>query len=91
VTSKEMSEFVDSLPVSLLEHYTAFASSFKAVHWDYSQLLSLRAQGKDISKLWEEIKHRCKWNFPQLVARNRSGSIELHFKLEVRCEADNWV
>ncbi len=86
-----MSEFVDSLPVNLLECYTAFANSFKALNYDYVQLLSLKAQGKDIARLWEEIKQRCKWQFPQLSAKNRDGSIEVQFKLEVRCEADSWV
>jgi hypothetical protein len=90
VTSNEMNEFVDSLPVTLHEHYTAFANSLRALQNDYLRVLAERAQGKEIGRLWEAIKERCQWESPGLVAKNRSGSIELRFRLEIRCEADGW-
>jgi hypothetical protein len=77
--------------VSLLEHYSAYASSLKVLQNDYLRLLAERTQGREVAKLWETIKERCSWEFPALTARNRSGSIELQYRLEVRCEADQWA
>ena len=76
-----MTEFVDSLPVNLLEYITTFANSLKNCQADYLRLVGERTQGKDISRLWDSIKERCHWEFQNLVAKNRSNSIELRYRL----------
>ena len=76
-----MTEFVDSLPVNLLEHYTTFANSLKNCKADYLRLVGEHTQGKDISRLWDSIKARCQWEFQNLVTKNRISSIELRYRL----------
>ena len=75
IDSNEMNEFIDSLPISLLEFYNSYANSIRLVQVEYLKVLAERNQGKDVSRVWRNIKDGISNEFPTVVVTNKTGSI----------------
>lgn len=83
-----MSEFVDSLPTNLHECFIKYSESIKRRLVEYQHVLSEKLQAREIWRQWETLKDGLSWEFPAVSSRNKSGDIEISFRVEIRCELD---